>query len=102
MLRTPRARIRRDAGSRLERCLCLRWLSLPPAPLALALVAFLTEFIPVLGAVPALLLALTQGGSTLIWTALLYLAVQQLESNVVTPLVQRRMVTIPPALLLFT
>lgn len=76
-----------------------------PAPLALGLFAGLTEFVPVvgpiLGAVPALLLALTQGSSAVLWTLLLFLAIQQLESNVITPLLQRRMVTIPPALLLF-
>jgi predicted PurR-regulated permease PerM len=82
------------------------WLIGLPAPLALGLFAFLAEFVPVIGpiigAVPALLLALTQDTSTFLWTAMLYLAIQQLESNMITPLVQRRMVTIPPALLLFS
>ncbi|WP_372616812.1 AI-2E family transporter [Falsiroseomonas sp.] len=77
-----------------------------PAPLALGLFAGLTEFVPIIGpivgAIPGLLLALTQGGSTLIWAALLYLAIQQLESNVITPVVQERMAEIPPALLLFS
>ena len=50
---------------------------------------------------PALLVALSDGGSAVAWTALLFVAVQQLESNVIEPLVQRRMVEIPPALLLF-
>ncbi|HEV7267761.1 MAG TPA: AI-2E family transporter [Falsiroseomonas sp.] len=76
-----------------------------PAPLALGLFAGLTEFVPIIGpivgAIPGLLLALTQGGSTLLWAAVLYLAIQQLESNVITPLVQERMADIPPALLLF-
>lgn len=76
------------------------------APLALGLFAGLAEFIPLvgsfLGAVPALLLAATQGGSTLLWTAVLFVVVQQVESNIITPLVQRRMVELPPALLLFT
>ncbi|MFC4174292.1 AI-2E family transporter [Microvirga sp. GCM10011540] len=81
------------------------WIIGLPAPLALALFAGLMEFIPIvgpiLGAVPALLLALTQGTTSVLWTLLLFLAIQQLESNVITPLVQRRMVSIPPALLLF-
>jgi predicted PurR-regulated permease PerM len=76
-----------------------------PAPLALGLLAGLTEFVPVIGpvvgAVPALLVALSEGGSAVAWTALLFVAVQQLESDVIEPLVQRRMVEIPPALLLF-
>lgn len=77
-----------------------------PAPLALALFAGLMEFIPVvgpiLGAIPALLLALTQGSSAILWTILLFVVVQQLESNVITPVLERRMVSIPPALLLFS
>jgi predicted PurR-regulated permease PerM len=81
------------------------WLIGLPAPLALGLFAALTEFVPILGpvigAIPALLLALVQGGSALAWTALLFLALQQLESNVITPIVERRMVQIPPALMLF-
>ena len=81
------------------------WLIGLPAPLALGLFAALTEFVPtigpVIGAVPALLLSLTQGGTVLLWTLLLFLGVQQLESNVITPMVQRRMVSMPPALLLF-
>jgi predicted PurR-regulated permease PerM len=34
-----------------------------------------------------------------LWTLLLFLGIQQLESNVIAPLVEERMVTIPPALL---
>lgn len=77
-----------------------------PSPLALALIAFLTEFVPLIGpfvgAVPGLLLALGQGWGTLLWAALLYLAVQQVESNLITPLVQREMVRVPPALFMFS
>lgn len=76
-----------------------------PAPLALGLFAALAEFVPVLGAVigaiPALLLALTLDGATVLWVAALFLAVQQIESNVLTPLIQQRMAEIPPAVLLF-
>lgn len=82
------------------------WIVGLPAPLALALFAGLMEFIPIVGrlleAVPALLLALTQGATTVVRTAILFLAVQQLESNVITPMIERRMVSVPPALLLFS
>jgi predicted PurR-regulated permease PerM len=82
------------------------WLIGLPAPLALALFAAITEFVPVvgpiIGAIPAVLLATTQGSSTLLWTIVLFLAVQQVESNLITPVVERRMVSIPPALLLFS
>ena len=75
-----------------------------PAPLALGLLAGLAEFVPIVGpivsAIPALLLAFTEGGSTVLWTLLLYIAIQQLESDLITPMVQQHMVTIPAGLLL--
>lgn len=81
------------------------WLIGVPTALSLGLVSALLEFIPFLGpiiaAVPAVLLAFVQGPETAMWTALLYLLVQQIEGNVLEPLVQQRAVTIPPALLLF-
>jgi predicted PurR-regulated permease PerM len=79
------------------------WLLGLPAPLALGIFSGLTEFVPIIGpivgAVPALLLAATEGVSTVLWTLLLFLGIQQIESNIVAPLVQERMVTIPAALL---
>ena len=77
-----------------------------PAALALGLFAALTEIVPVIGpiigAVPALLLALGAGGSTLLWTVLLFIAVQQVESNLLQPLLQKRMADVPPVLLLLS
>jgi predicted PurR-regulated permease PerM len=79
------------------------WLLGLPSPLALGIFAGLTEFVPIvgpiIGAVPALLLAATESLSTVLWTLLLFLGIQQLESNIIAPLVEQRMVTIPPALL---
>lgn len=81
------------------------WLIGLPAPLGLGLYAGLVEFVPivgpVIGAIPAALLALAEGGSAVIWTLLLFLGIQQVESNIIMPVVQRRMVETPPALLLF-
>jgi predicted PurR-regulated permease PerM len=81
------------------------WMLGIPAPLALALLAGLAEFVPLVGpivaAVPALLLAAGGGYEMMLWTAGLYLLVQQVESNVITPLIQNRTVQIPPALTLF-
>jgi predicted PurR-regulated permease PerM len=81
------------------------WLIGLPSPLALALVAAITNFIPfigpLLGAIPALIFALTMDVSTVIWTLVAITAIQQLEGNVVTPLIQRRAVSLPPALGLF-
>jgi predicted PurR-regulated permease PerM len=76
-----------------------------PSPLALGLIAGLSEFIPfagpLLGAVPAVLLALTQGWQQVALTVGLFVFVQLLESNLITPLIQRRMVSLPPVVTLF-
>jgi predicted PurR-regulated permease PerM len=76
-----------------------------PSPLALGLFAGLVEFVPligpVIGSVPALLLAMTEGSATFLWTAVLFLAIQQVESNLIAPLLEQRLVSLPPALLLF-
>ena len=81
------------------------WLIGLPGALALALLAGLAEFVPLIGpivaAIPALLIALAAGWETALWTLLLYAAVQQLESNVITPLVQRQAVELPPAVTVF-
>ncbi len=82
------------------------WLIGLPSPLALGLIAGLAEFIPYMGpfvaATPALLVATTQGFSPLTWTMLAYIAIQQIEGNVLLPIIQRRLVAIPPALMLFS
>lgn len=76
-----------------------------PAPIAIGLFAGLTEFVPVLGpiagSIPPLLLALGQGLEPAAWTLALFVVIQQIESNVITPLLQKRVVAIPPALQLF-
>jgi predicted PurR-regulated permease PerM len=76
-----------------------------PSALVLGLAAGLLEFIPfagpILAAVPALLLALATSPDIALWVALLYLAVQQFEGNVLTPLVQQYAVDLPGAVLLF-
>jgi predicted PurR-regulated permease PerM len=76
-----------------------------PAALALALLAGFAEFIPLVGpvvaAIPALLIALSEGLQTAFWTLLLYVAVQQVETNVIQPVVQHRLVLLPPAVTLF-
>lgn len=82
------------------------WLIGLPSPLALGVIAALAEFVPYAGpfiaAVPALLVATAQGWSPLLWTALAYVAIQQIEGNVLLPIIQRRLIAIPPALILFS
>jgi predicted PurR-regulated permease PerM len=76
-----------------------------PSPLALGLFAGLAQFVPVVGpivsAIPGLIIAASGGPQMLAWTAAVYFGVQQLESNLITPFVQRRMVAIPLAVTLF-
>jgi predicted PurR-regulated permease PerM len=77
-----------------------------PAPLALGLFAAVADFVPLIGpfvgAVPGVLLAIGMGWETTLWTLALYLAVQQIEGNLLMPILGERMVSIPPALLLFS
>jgi len=81
------------------------WIGLP-APLAIGLFAALAEFVPTIGAfvgaVPGLLLALSLGQEALLLTVLMFVVVQQVESNLVAPILQRKMAKIPPALLMFS
>lgn len=82
------------------------WLLNIPLALVLGVIAALLEFIPVLGpllaAVPGVLVAFTQGPMQAVYVALFYLVVQQLEGNVLTPIVQQKVVSLPPALGLST
>ena len=68
----------------------------------LAFLAFLLEFIPVLGpivaAVPAILVGLSVSPMLGLWVTLLYIGIQQVESYLLLPLVQRWALHLPPAL----
>jgi predicted PurR-regulated permease PerM len=80
------------------------WLLGVPSPFALALIAGIAEFIPYLGpllaAIPAILVALTKSPQTALWILLAYLIIHQIEGQIIAPIIQRRMVSIPPAVLL--
>lgn len=76
-----------------------------PYALTLALLAGVMEIIPVFGpimaAIPAILLAFTSGGMGLaLAIAGFYLLVQQFESNLIYPLVVRKVVGVPPILVI--
>lgn len=75
-----------------------------PLALVLGLLAGLLEFVPFFGpflaAVPAVLLAFTQGPSTALYVGLLYIGIQQVESNLIMPIVQKEEVSLPPVLTL--
>lgn len=82
------------------------WLLDIPLALTLGLLAALLTFIPnvgpILSVVPAMLLALMQSPMQALYVALLYLGIQTVESYFLTPLMQKRTVSLPPALTIFT
>lgn len=77
------------------------------SPLALGFVAGVLEFIPIVGpimaAVPSVVIALTGRDPTLVyWVIGAYVAIQQVESNLIVPLIQRWAVKLPPVVGLFS
>lgn len=76
------------------------WLLDIPHILTLGLLAGLLAFIPYIGpilsVVPAAFLALLQGPIQVVNVLLLYFFIQLIESYLLTPLVQERMVAMPP------
>lgn len=84
----------------------LTWIGLSiigvPLALTLGLIAGLLSFIPnfgpILSAVPAILLAFIESPVSALYVLGLFVGVQIIESNVVTPLIERETVELPPAL----
>jgi predicted PurR-regulated permease PerM len=74
--------------------------------LVLGLIAGIFESVPYLGpllsAVPALFFALGKGGMAPLWVVLVYLAVQLLENNVISPLIMARSMKLHPVAVLFS
>lgn len=81
------------------------WLLGIPSAFALGFLAGLLEFVPfvgpVLSAVPAIALGLAEGPTTGLWVLGLYVLIQQIEGNLITPLVQQRTVDLPPVVTIF-
>jgi predicted PurR-regulated permease PerM len=75
-----------------------------PLWLVLALIAGLLNFVPnfgpLLAMVPAVLVAFTKDPTTAAIVAGMYVFIQVLESNFITPMVQQRLVNIPPAMII--
>ncbi|RJE79546.1 AI-2E family transporter [Paracoccus sp. JM45] len=78
------------------------WLLGVPLALLLALIAGLTNIVPIIGPVfsggIAALFSLSQGLDTAIYVALLFTAIQMFEGNVLMPVIQSYAVQLPPAL----
>jgi predicted PurR-regulated permease PerM len=73
---------------------------------ALAVVAGLMEFVPFFGpvvsAIPAIGVALVDSPEKALWVVGLYIVIQQLEGNVITPLLLEKRLDVPPALTVLT
>jgi predicted PurR-regulated permease PerM len=76
-------------------------LGIPLAPtlgLLTGILAFIPNFGPILSAIPPMLLGLMISPMDAVYVILLYIIVQAIESNIVTPQVQKRTVSMPPVL----
>jgi len=71
--------------------------------LALAVIAALLSFIPFMGpilsAIPAVLIGFLASPSDAAWVLVVYVAVQLLETNFITPLIEQRTLAVPAAAL---
>ena len=78
----------------------LKFLGLSELALGLGVIAGFTNLIPffgpVLGAVPALIVAVSQGGLTFVWVLLLFVIVQNLETYLLDPLLVGNSVKVAP------
>jgi predicted PurR-regulated permease PerM len=81
------------------------WISGVPSAAALGLLAGLSEFIPYIGPtaamIPALGLAATKSSASVIGTLATYAVVRLVQTNFITPYVQARVISIPPAVTVF-
>ena len=84
----------------------LTWIALSilgvPLALTLGLIAGLFSFIPnfgpILAALPAILIAFVESPTMALYVIAIYVGVQIIEGNVVTPLIERETVELPPGL----
>jgi predicted PurR-regulated permease PerM len=76
------------------------------AAVALGIIAGILEFVPIAGpimaAVPAIAMGFLDGPKKAIYVALAYVAIQQIESNVLYPLLMKKGLELPPVLTIFT
>ncbi|HQT76970.1 MAG: hypothetical protein B7Z80_27055 [Rhodospirillales bacterium 20-64-7] len=75
-----------------------------PVPFALAILAGLLTIVPYFGAlaaaIPGVLVAMTQSWMAALWVIVIFLGCHIIEGYVVSPLVQGRMVRMPPAIII--
>lgn len=82
------------------------WILGIPMAIALAVFAgilsFIPNFGPLIALIPAVLVAFLQGPNQALYVVALYTGIQFVESNLLTPLIQKKMVEIPPALIIIS
>jgi predicted PurR-regulated permease PerM len=73
-------------------------------PLGLAIIAGITEMVPIIGpiigAVPAILVALAQDPIKALWVALAFLIIQQIENNLIVPKIQGDFLRMHPGVII--
>jgi predicted PurR-regulated permease PerM len=73
-------------------------------PLGLAIIAGVTEMIPIIGpiigAIPAVLVALADDPIKALWVALAFLIIQQIENNLIVPKIQGDMLRMHPGVII--
>lgn len=82
---------------------CLTFLEVPMA-FSLSFIAALLSFIPNIGpiiaAIPAVMIGFSVSPETSLYIILIYIAVQGVENYLITPIIQKKTVNLPPALAL--
>jgi predicted PurR-regulated permease PerM len=80
------------------------WILGMPLVLTLALIAgilnMIPNFGPIIALIPAVLIAFTLGTTTVIIVICIYTGVQIIQSAVTQPLIQQKMISVPPALII--
>lgn len=75
-----------------------------PGALLLGIFSGLVAFVPIIGAiagaVPPIILAFAGNPINVLWVILAYIAIQQVESNLLTPLVMRQAVSLHPVVVI--
>jgi predicted PurR-regulated permease PerM len=76
------------------------------AAVALGIIAGILEFIPIAGpilaSVPAIAMAFSEGPEKAIYVTLAYIVIQQVEANLLYPLLMKKGLELPPVLTIFT
>jgi predicted PurR-regulated permease PerM len=76
------------------------------AALALGIIAGILEFVPIAGpilaAIPGIAMGFLDGPEKAVYVTLAYIGIQQVEANLITPLLMKRGLEIPPVLTITT